>query len=48
MHLDVGPPQLSWDVMQIEGHLKRLDEDLNQFAEDLKQGIVIFLGSYSD
>ena len=27
--------------MQIESHVKRLDEDLNQFAEDLKQGISV-------
>lgn len=39
------PSQLSWDVMQIESHVKRLDEDLNQFAEDLKQGMEITLMS---
>jgi hypothetical protein len=26
-------------IVQIESHVKRLDEDLGQFAEDLKQGI---------
>ena len=33
------------DVMQIESHVKWLDEDLNQFAEDLKQGMEITLMS---
>ncbi|RWW06458.1 hypothetical protein GW17_00030211 [Ensete ventricosum] len=28
----------SHNSKKIESHLKRLDEDLNQFAEDLKQG----------
>jgi hypothetical protein len=27
-------------IVQIESHVKRLDEDLGQFAEDLKQGII--------
>jgi hypothetical protein len=26
-------------IVQIESHIKRLDEDLGQFAEDLKHGI---------
>ena len=30
-------------LMQIESHVKRLDEDLNQFAEDLKQGIQLYV-----
>ena len=25
-------------LFQIDSHIKRLDEDLNNFAEDLKQG----------
>jgi len=25
-------------IVQIESHIKRLDEDLGQFAEDLKHG----------
>jgi hypothetical protein len=27
--------------MQIDSHVKRLDEDLNNFAEDLKQGTIM-------
>jgi hypothetical protein len=28
-------------LLQIDSHVKRLDEDLNSFAEDLKQGEII-------
>jgi len=28
-------------LLQIDSHIKRLDEDLNNFAEDLKQGKII-------
>lgn len=28
-------------LRQIDSHVKRLDEDLNHFAEDLKQGTVV-------
>lgn len=35
---------LKFDIFclhQIDSHVKRLDEDLNHFAEDLKQGTVV-------
>lgn len=32
-------------TLQIETHMKRLDEDLNSFAEDLKQGSNIVSGA---
>nr|GFB91188.1 PHD finger protein ING2 [Tanacetum cinerariifolium] len=32
---------------QIDSHVKRLDEDLHNFAEDLKQGLIRFTFSYS-
>lgn len=28
-------------LCQIDSHVKRLDEDLNHFAEDLKQGTIV-------
>lgn len=39
-------------LVQIDSHIKRLDEDLNNFAEDLKQGTEtleawLFLGNAS-
>lgn len=37
-------------MLQIDSHMKRLDEDLNNFAEDLKQGsnfvLVIWMGGF--
>ena len=37
-------------ILQIDSHMKRLDEDLNNFAEDLKQGsnfvLVIWMGGF--
>lgn len=30
---------------QIDSHIKRLDEDLNNFSEDLKQGMIDAFGS---